>query len=276
MTSGGTAARVRRLLAEPLFVFSCIAAASFAVYARRGPAAPERVELGARDLDAIDRATRVSLGREPTEAERLAARALRVDDELALREALGLGLCASDPVVRRRLVQTMDALAETRADPSEPDDAELSAYLAAHADELTGEPEVDLEHVFFTRGPDAVAHARDASAELTRGADPREVGDAFLAGRSFRAQRRSDVARVLGDAIARAAFEGTVGSWSEPLTSSLGVHLVRVTRRSEAKAPALGALRGELRERVLEARRAAAREAARVERRTRFDVVIGP
>src|SRR5262245_32832543 len=71
------------------------------------------------------------------------ARSLDLDEAPA---ALGDG----DPIVTRRLVQQMRLQIENEARQGEPSEAELRAYLAAHADRFSVPATVRITHAYFS------------------------------------------------------------------------------------------------------------------------------
>src|SRR5690606_921986 len=56
-----------------------------------------------------------------------------IDEEVAYREAIAMGLDADDTIVRRRMRQKLMFLAEDAEASEEPSEAELAAWLADHA-----------------------------------------------------------------------------------------------------------------------------------------------
>src|SRR5439155_862845 len=92
------------------------------------------------------------------------------------REARGLGLERSDVVIRRHLVEMMRLAAAKPAPADVPSEAELQAWLDAHASEFTQPPTLRLTHVYLsaeTRGATAAADAQRLLDELRRtGAGP--------------------------------------------------------------------------------------------------------
>jgi len=269
---------IRRLLREPLVTFVILGLGLFWVYGQVVPQDASRtIRLSAADVDALRTDHQRRFGTEPTAEDDQAIVAHYVDDEILYREALALGLDRGDIIVRRRLLQKMEFLLDGLHPVPEPTDAELEAYLAAHADRYRTPARVDLVHVFVSRdrhGADANAVALRLRAELVGGADPAVEGDPFLRGRMLREQSEQDLAGIFGPAFARAALELPTGEWSEPVTSSYGLHLVRVGKRSPAQVPALAAVRSAVRQDWSEERRDAARKAALDELRGKYQVRV--
>jgi hypothetical protein len=172
----------------------------------------------------------------------------RGDDELAV-EALQLGLHESDLVVRRRLAQKMRLLLGEAARAEEPSEAELAAYLAAHAERFTEPARVTLSQRWF----ESEARAR---AALAAGGEPR--GEAIALPAELPSHSEAELAARFGPGFAAAAFRAPDGRWSGPIASSYGHHLVRVRARAAARRSPLAAVRSQVREALLAERAEAA------------------
>jgi hypothetical protein len=170
-------------------------------------------------------------------------------DDALVEEATRLGLHESDLVVRRRLAQKMRLLLGEAARAQEPSEAELEAYLAAHAERFTEPARVTLSQRWF-RTESA------ARAALAAGGEPR--GEAIALPGELPSHSEAELAARLGPAFAAAAFAAPDGRWSGPLASSYGHHLVRVRARTPARRSALPAVRSQVREALLAERAEAA------------------
>lgn len=271
---------LRRLLREPLVHFALLGLVVFWLHGRLTPTDTSRtVRLSAADVEVLRQDHRRRFGTDPTAEEERAIVARYVDDEIAYREALALGLDRGDIIVRRRLLQKMEFLLDGLHPVPEPTDAELEAYLGMHADRYRTPARVALVHVFVSRdrhGADANAVALRLREQLLAGADPATLGDPFLRGRALRAQSEQDLTGIFGPAFARAALELPLGEWSQPVTSSYGLHLVHVSERTASEVPALSNIRAAVRQDWSEERRAAARQAALAELHAKYDVRVEP
>jgi hypothetical protein len=191
------------------------------------------------------------------------------DPEAAYARGLALGLEREDVVVRNALVTKMRLLAKAASRSEEPSgpalERELEAYLRAHASTYGRAARTSLTQVFLSADKRGAALAADADALLRRlrtvHATPDSaagVGDAFVAGNTFRSTSESGLLKSFGAAFATAVNGLEPGRWSEPIRSPYGLHLVWVTARDVADLPPLAAVRS----RVLRAYRA--------ERRTQY------
>ncbi|TPG76412.1 peptidyl-prolyl cis-trans isomerase [Pseudomonas arsenicoxydans] len=150
-----------------------------------------------------------------------------VKEEILYREALKLGLEKDDTIIRRRLAQKMDFLAEDVASLREPAPGVLEAWYNQHQDQYAPPPLATFHHLFFAsdkRGIDAQAQAQAALATLTDKNSGQ--GDAFLFKDTYAEQSQDQIARNFGSKFAIALFQQTPGHWVGPVESGFGWHLV--------------------------------------------------
>lgn len=189
------------------------------------------------------------------------------DGTALYRDAVGLGMAAGDLVVRRRLIERMRLLLQEPALAAEPSDAELRAYLDAHADDFSAPARVRLSHVFLSRQRRGAALEADAQRLLGQ-LGPADVGraaalaDALPVPADLPPASAQDLARLFGRDFASAALALAPGRWGGPLVSPYGLHLVWVHERAPAAPPSLKSVRAQVRAAVREERAAAALRAA--------------
>ena len=159
-----------------------------------------------------------------------------VEDEILYREALRLGFDQDDNVVRQRLVQKVLFLAEDLAGVSRPPtEAELRRFFEATRDQWTRPTRVRFIQVYA--GPDgrdrlAALRERATALEAQTPGVPPALGDAFPLPRAA-VGTRDDLAGQYGPAFADAVLGLPPRTWSEPIASKFGWHLVKVLDRVE-------------------------------------------
>ncbi|OFV89246.1 MAG: hypothetical protein A3J75_08625 [Acidobacteria bacterium RBG_16_68_9] len=214
-------------------------------------------EALARGLDRNDRSVQYRL----IEKMRAVSSVPNLDPATLYRQALELGLDRDDAILRRMLVEKMRLLssaAEVVASESE-----LQQFFDARREGYRQPVRVSLRHVFFSAQQDRVAAERRAvelldvlqrqhvAAEVAVGR-----GDPFPLGHRFAASSAQDLARSFGPDFGRMATSLPPGTWTGPITSPYGLHLVWVDTIEPARLPPLDAVRGQ----VLEAYRTEQRQ----------------
>jgi hypothetical protein len=202
------------------------------------------------------------------------------DEQALFDEALALGLQHTDPVVRRRLVQRMRMGIAALVRERPPTSAELEAELAADSERYVLPATVELWHVFFGREADG-SHAARAAAALARirarALDPEaavRLGEAFLRGHHLAQRSQRELEGVFGPGLPAAVFDLPPHTWSEPIESAYGLHLVWVEARVEARPQTLEEVREQLAEQIYARREREELRAALDELRAHYDVRV--
>lgn len=207
-------------------------------------------------------------------------------EEVLYREALSLGLEADDNVIRRRLIQKVEFLAEGFADAgANLTDEELVTFFEASRADYFVPASVTFTHVFFDRTKhdgqeEALATAK--LAELNENAvpfaDAPKHGDRFPFHVNYVDREKSFVASHFGSDLADQVFalapHAEAPIWAGPFRSEYGVHLVMVTAKKEGRDADFESVRARVAE---DARREKLTESmdAAVERiRARYDITV--
>ena len=188
-----------------------------------------------------------------------------VREEVWYREALALGLDRDDTIIRRRLRQKLEFLAEDVAAQAEPSDDDLRAYLQAHPEAFAVEPHVTFRQVYLDPRRHGAHLARDVDRllaelqQISHTADPAELGDGVLLAHRFDHVSAAEVRTLFGDTFAAGVSTLTPGQWQGPVPSGYGVHLVYVSERTAGRIPELVEVREAVRRAWAQAQRLDAR-----------------
>ena len=233
---------IRQCLCEPLLHFLIAGFALFALYGElhrsTNQQAPQIIEITPDDIQRIQISWLARWQRPPSDQQLQGMLDEYVKEEILYREALKLGLDKDDTIIRRRLAQKMDFLAEDVASLREPAPGVLEAWYNQHQDQYAPPPLATFHHLFFAadkRGPDAQAQAQAALAGL-KDKNSGE-GDAFLFKDAYAEQSQDQVARLFGSKFATTLFKEALGSWVGPVESGFGWHLVWIDTLAKPTAP---------------------------------------
>jgi len=228
---------------EPLVHFLAAGAAIFLLLAWRG----EEADPASRTITVTreDRARLAlqwerSTGRIPTDAELDALTERHVREEVLYREALRLGLDRDDAVLRKRLANKMDYLAESMADTAPVSEATLAQWLKQHPARFTPDARYGFDQLWFETPEEAEA----ALGKLGEGAEWTSVGGTISLPPSVRGETRTLLESRYGRQFVR-GLDGLAvnGVWRGPLPSGFGWHLVRLTARDPGEVPPLAQVR---------------------------------
>ena len=266
---------LRAALREPLLHFLLIGAGLFLLYDRVSTGDPDsrRIVIGQSRMDALVRQHQAAWNRPPTTAELQALIDTYVRDEILYREGLAMALDRDDAVIKRRVRQKYDLIAEESGRYA-PTDGDLAAYLRANPEAFGRAAVVTFDQIYFDTAlaaPEDVAAARNA---LQNGATPASFGQASLLPAQVVDGSIDLVARDFGGGFAAQVRNAPLDRWVGPVTSGYGVHLVRVTSRKAPGAPPLDQVRAEVAREWENDQRVRARDADYRKLRAEYDVRV--
>lgn len=281
-----TSSVLRRWLHEPLLHFLVIGLALFAVYRTlhpdREPDTPaNRIELTADDFVQMSVAW-LAQGRAPPTPEQMRNLVeLKVREEVLYREALALGLDKEDAIVKRRLAQKMEFLADNTAATAEPGSDEVRAWFKANAQRFALLPRISFRHLYFSRDQrgertqEAAEQALAAIATKPSGwAESASLADPFMFQDRYGDRSFDDIAKQFGPDFARALLKLQPGSWQGPVESGYGLHLVFVETLLPSRIPDFEEIEQEVAAEWIGEQRAQARRKSYETMRARYEIVL--
>jgi hypothetical protein len=270
---------------EPLLHFLLAGAALFGAYAwmnrsadLAAPAAEQQIRIGTDEVAWLAATWAAQQGRPPTQQEIRELVTDYVNEQLLARAAVALGLDDNDVIVRRRLAQKMRFLLEDTWTDAHPSETELRAFYRDHPETFASDPSISFEHLYYNaeHRPRALEDATDA-LKMLRADLPlpaRLQGDRLLVEGQFRDQTEQAVSAAFGPAFAREVFRLAPAAWSGPVQSGYGIHLVRVSKLTEAQPRAFENVRAAVAEAWRGEQERAAKARYLAELRTKYGVVI--
>jgi len=182
-----------------------------------------------------------------------------VRGEVLYREALALDLDRNDPIIRRRLMQKMDYLAQGFYDEIEPlTENDLTSFYEAHKEDYRQPASATFTHVFLSNDKRESAQSKAEAESLLAVINNRRVpfekagryGERFLYNRNYVNRDSQEIASHFGQLFEQKLFDlrpalpMTDAQWQGPLSSNYGWHLVLLTKKVESFVPALAEISG--------------------------------
>jgi parvulin-like peptidyl-prolyl isomerase len=267
----------RTLIREPLLHFMLIGLGLFMLYGLVSPAdsASRTITISQGQVDELRRQYSALWGGPPTARQLTALIEAQVRDEVLYREGMAQGLGSDDPVIKRRIRQKVEVMAEEEGSDAAPKDAVLDAYLQNHREKFVKPAKLSFEQIYFNpQGPDTPESVAAARAKLAAGASPSSFGQPTMLPAQVNTTDADLVARDFGADFAAAVAKLPVGQWSGPIGSGVGVHLVKLTALQPPGVPPLAEIRAAVTREWENDRRVAANEASYKRARARYDVVV--
>ena len=243
-------ATIKRWLGEPLLHFLLLGLALFAVYSymqrgRGGFESSKQIAVSLDELQQMDVYFASQWHRQPTPAEFQAMVEDKVREEVLYREALAMGLDKDDTIVKRRMAQKMQFLAEDVAAAHEPSTAELKAWFDKNSNKFALPSRYSFRHLYFSpdkRGKNAEDDAAKALTRIT--GQPEDstlaasLADQFMFQDYYRDRTPEALAKEFGPQFVVALEKLKPGSWQGPIESGYGWHLVFVDTVIPGRIPA--------------------------------------
>lgn len=232
-----------RVLREPLLHFTVIAAVIFALSAlmiRTDQTDPQQIVITDGDLAQMLIAWRAQDRPQPSPAQIRNMLATKVHEEVLYREALAMGLDEDDVIIKRRLAQKMDFLAEDLSDLRVPTREDLRDWLQTHPADFAEPPRVAFSHKYYSfdqHGTDTQAAAISALAAASTGVP--KGADRFMYKGTYANQSPAQISAIFGQIFADTLFNQKPGRWAGPIESGFGWHLVHIDSLIPGRVPAL-------------------------------------
>ena len=233
---------LKKFLHEPLAHFFLAGGLIFLLYALIGPddASERQIVIDNGVIERLKSGWQLRANREPGPEELDGLVADYLYEELFSREARALGLERDDPVIRRRLAQKMNLLAESAAQQAEPGEEDLLDWYEAHPELYRTQDRLGFRHIYLSNDRPGGSAAQDAAALLSglEGTDEnagKDMGDTFMLPREFTDISRSQLGSLFGNDFAATLFTLPTGRWQGPVTSGYGYHLVYLYGMQEAE-----------------------------------------
>jgi hypothetical protein len=275
-----------RWLREPLLHFLLSGFVLFAAYAALNPGTGDRfrsnqIRLTEDDLRQMVVVWAAKWQRPPTPEETYNLIEEKIREEILYREALALGLDQGDAIVRRRLGQKMEFLAEDTSAIRDPALAELKAWFEQNRERFALPGRMSFHHLYFSpdrRGP----RARDAAVKALEkiAGNPADspaaanAGDRFMYQDYYGDRLPEQVADVFGAKFAQALAQAKPVAWQGPLESGLGWHLVFVDSITPGRVPAFEEIESEVKAGWIDEQRADAKRKMFDAMRARYEIVL--
>jgi PPIC-type PPIASE domain len=231
-----------RLIKEPFVHFLVLGALIFGAYAwlDREPAAPNsdnRIVIDQGELDHLKGLWKLQWKRDPAPSDVAAIIDRHLREEVFYREALKMNLDRNDGIIKKRLAQKMEAIADDLSTLMRPPtDDQLREYYESRTDFFKLPKAYAFKQVLFlpgeARGMDATLISMRSGAEV-----PRDRINKLSIPVEWSLTSVGDIDNAFGGEFSKALDDLPVGQWSGPVQSGYGSHLVLIEQKEESRVP---------------------------------------
>ncbi len=280
---------LKRWSREPLLHFLFIGMALFLVYAymhrgRSGVESSHQIVLSLDELGQMHAFFVSQWHREPTPVEFQAMIEDKVREEVLYREGIAMGLDKDDTIVKRRMAQKMQFLAEDVASAHEPATEELKAWFEKNSSKFALPSRYSFRHLYFSpdkRGNNVQIDALKALAKVAGQPEDSKLSvslaDSFMFQDYYGDRTPEALAKEFGPQFAVALEKMKPGSWLGPIESGYGWHLVFIDTVVPGRIPALEEIESDVKTTWLGEQKATAWQKSYAEMRAKYVVLLpGP
>lgn len=241
-----------RYLKEPLLHFIVLGAVLFGIY-----------EILNRDAGFDDNEIIITQGkiehlanvfsrtwqRPPTEQELQRLIDNYIQEEVLYREGIRMGLDQDDTIIRRRVKQKVEFIANNIMEQYEPSDMELQSYLLDNSEDFVTEEYFTFIQIYLNkekRGKSTSMEAKNILSQLKEDkshSNSYELGDPSMLEQYYSDISLSFIERTFGKQFAEQLRNISPGKWSGPISSTYGLHLVRIDIKTDSRLPELQEIR---------------------------------
>jgi hypothetical protein len=233
---------LRQIAREPLVHFLILGGLLFAAWSWLAPdetagSGEAVIVVDQARLDHLETLWTAQWKREPSPEDVAAIIDRHLRQEVFYREALRMGLDHDDQIIRNRLAQKMEAVASdlgTLMQP--PTEAQLRAFHAERPDLFTLPQAVAFQQVLYLPSEAEDDRLEVTLAALQSGGEvPHAQRNKLSVAFDWPLTPVQKVENSFGGGFAEALSDLPVGTWSGPVRSGLGLHLVKVTESQPAR-----------------------------------------
>jgi peptidyl-prolyl cis-trans isomerase C len=169
-----------------------------------------------------------------------------IKDEVLYREAIARNLDESDPTVRMAMVRKITMMGIAQTDASSLSNEDIEAYFSLRKERYEIPALVDLQQVFLNRdvrGVNIFTDAQQLLEELSlKNPSPDDLadyGDLSMINIIYNGIDERTLDRTFGTGFGSRVVDLPVGEWAGPVESAYGLHIVKITNRTESRIPEL-------------------------------------
>jgi peptidyl-prolyl cis-trans isomerase C len=246
-----TQSRLLRIAKEPLLHFILVGAAIYLLFGLAGQPEPDEeivqdntIVITKGEMEWLAEMWQKKWNRPPSNDEMVGLVRDHLRETVLYREALSMGLDEDDIIIRRRLAQKLEFLAQDLIQPEPATEEELQTYFEKNLDRYRIPDLLTFTHVFLDpdkRGDETLADAEKLKAELIAKAtvpnESSDLGDRFALQAYYPERSQAEVSKLFGGEFAKSLMGLEPEEWHGPVLSGYGTHLVYVHARHKFPPP---------------------------------------
>jgi hypothetical protein len=243
---------MRKILKEPLFHFLLLGALIFALYGivNRKTDDEGTIIIDDFDINNIIASWEMQWKRLPTDEELKNLVQQNIKQEIFYQEALKMNLDHNDEIIKRRLSQKMQFLSNDLASMNEPSDEDIQKYYDLHFTAYLSPYNFSFYQIIFSQDNrnDPLGDAEAFMSQINNLSieEVKTKGDALPFPFFFENIDADDLNRELGNDFSKSLEQVEKGSWTGPVQSGFGYHLIYLTDKTGPQIPEIESIKDDL------------------------------
>lgn len=234
---------MKKLLKEPLLHFMLLGFLIFVLYGivNKENDSESVIMIDDYDMDNIIASWEMQWKRLPTDEELKSLVDLNIKQEIFYQEALKMNLDHNDEIIKRRLAQKMQFLSNDLATLNEPTDEELKKFYDANFEDYLTPAEYSFYQIILSPDyrKDPKKDAEQILSEFANGSfeEMKTKGDPLPFPYFFENTDADEINRQLGMKFSNALKTTKTKTWTGPILSGFGYHLVYLVDKTGPQIP---------------------------------------
>ncbi|MEI8598455.1 peptidylprolyl isomerase [Vibrio sp. M60_M31a] len=245
---------MNKWMKEPLLHFVLLGVAIFVAYSQINSDADDDeylIVINDSKINHIKSLWELQWKREPTFEEMKGLLERYTRQEIMYQEALKLNLDEEDEIIKRRLSQKMEFMANDLTKIIMPaSDENLRNYYESNKEKYKTPASYSLMQITFNKSnhddPKGYAESILSQAEIHSEAALNSKGDPVLLPPQLNSASKAEITKAFGNAFYEALDAQPLNVWAGPISSGLGEHLVFIAEKENAYNPDFETVRNEV------------------------------
>ena len=250
---------MKTLLKEPLLHFLLLGAALFYFYSLVGDnqTSDNEITISATKIGQLKYSFEKTRQRQPSQEELDALVSNYFKEQVAYQKGKELGLLDGDSIIQKRIQQKLEFMVEDRVASIEPNEEQLTVFLAKHREEYRKEQLFSFEQLYFNPElhNDIMDNMQTTVSKIKSLTDSEQSQENLLAlsdniylEYEYNNMPFSQVARYFGSDFAETLGTLEAGKWLPDVKSGYGVHIVKLKAKQGGELQPLAAVRAQVKQ----------------------------
>lgn len=263
---------MKRLLAEPLFQFLILGALLYALVSfiqKQNDTNSREITIDNGRVNLMITNYASQTGQLPTKQQLDALIDDYIKEEIEYREAKRTGLDKDDEIIRRRLSQKYEFLHSDLEETGNPTEDQLKTFYKNNTSLFSSDTTVSFSHIYFSTDNSSDSAARERALQVllqiknSNVQHAPEKGDHFPLQYDYTDQSLLDIKQNFGDKpIADSLFHASINTWTGPVQSGYGWHLLFISKRNNSKLLPYESVKADVQEKYMDAEKEKQNKAA--------------